>query len=403
MRGWASISLAWFFFMGGLGLFMPFYSLYLSENLSLSGSQVGLVLALQPLIGMLAQPLWGNVADRTGSRAGVFVILCLGAAVGYATIFSATGFLGVALATVLMACFAPPLMPNAMAVTLTVTAGLSRSAFGLSRACGTLGFFVMVVSCPALLAWVERAQGIATRPGGPSEPALGSVFLLAAALYTTAGLIGLALPRHGALAARAERGDWRSLFRSGPYPRFLVFAFIAFLMLQGPMGFFPIYIRAQQGSLATVSQLWIPMLLLEVPLIALSGLLVERIGVRGLLALGMLAAATRWLICGFFPPSPGTWWIYSVQLLHGVTVAGLMIGGPLYVEATVPPHLRNTGQALLAMIGVALGGIVSNLATGWLVEHVSTTAPYICGGLGGLALLVSMPWLLPPPNRQRVL
>ena len=32
---------------------------------------------------------------------------------------------------------------------------------------------------------------------------------------------------------------------------------------------FPIYIRAQQGTLATVSQLWIPMLLLEVPLISL--------------------------------------------------------------------------------------------------------------------------------------
>jgi PPP family 3-phenylpropionic acid transporter len=401
LRGWVSISLAWFFFMGGLGLFMPFYSLFLHENLALSGLQVGLVLAIQPMVGMLAQPLWGNVADRSGSRASVLVALCLGSAVGYLAISGASGFVGVALATALTACFAPPLMPNATAVTLAVTQGLGRSAFGLSRMCGTLGFFVLVVSCPWLIDWIERIRGIEPLAGGPSEPALGNMFVLAAALYAFAALIGLSLPRGGAVSLQAQRGDWRALLRHGPYVRFLVFAFFAFLMVQGPMGFFPVYIRAQDGSLATVSQLWIPMLLLEFPLVALSGVLVERIGARGLLGMGMLAAGTRWTICGFFPPEHGTWFIYAVQLLHGVTVGGLIIGGPLYVEAVTPEHLRNTGQALLATLGVALGGIASNALTGLLVQRVSTNAPYIAGGIGGLLLVVTLPWLVPTPTRPR--
>ena len=37
----AAISLVWFFVLGGLGLFFPFYSLYLTENLGLSGTEVG--------------------------------------------------------------------------------------------------------------------------------------------------------------------------------------------------------------------------------------------------------------------------------------------------------------------------------------------------------------------------
>ena len=63
-------------------MFFPFYSLYLAENAGLSGSQVGLVLAALPAVGIVAQPFWGQVADRTGSRARVLMLLTAGAMLG---------------------------------------------------------------------------------------------------------------------------------------------------------------------------------------------------------------------------------------------------------------------------------------------------------------------------------
>ena len=62
------LSVLWWFMLSGLGLFFPFYALYLSENVGLSGTQVGLVLASVPLVGLLAQPFWGGLADRSGAR-----------------------------------------------------------------------------------------------------------------------------------------------------------------------------------------------------------------------------------------------------------------------------------------------------------------------------------------------
>ena len=59
----------WFVFFAALGVFFPFFSLYLDENAGLSGTEVGLVMASVPLTGMLAQPLWGLAADRSGRRA----------------------------------------------------------------------------------------------------------------------------------------------------------------------------------------------------------------------------------------------------------------------------------------------------------------------------------------------
>jgi PPP family 3-phenylpropionic acid transporter len=81
-----AISSVWFFALGGLGLFFPFYSLYLSENLGLSGAEIGWVLACLPLVGILAQPVFGRLADRTGSRARLLVGLALGAGASYAAL-----------------------------------------------------------------------------------------------------------------------------------------------------------------------------------------------------------------------------------------------------------------------------------------------------------------------------
>ena len=62
MSGRIAMSCVWFFCLGGIGIFFPFYSLYLRENAGLSGSQMGLVLSMLPLVGTLAQPFWGQLA-----------------------------------------------------------------------------------------------------------------------------------------------------------------------------------------------------------------------------------------------------------------------------------------------------------------------------------------------------
>ena len=82
-----------------------------------------------------------------------------------------------------------------------------------------------------------------------------------------------------------------------------------------------------------------------------------------------------------------------------VLVAGLVIGAPLYVEAVVPERLRSTGQAMLAMIGISVGGISSNLGAGALLEHLGPDAPYVAGGIGALVLGCLLPLIIPPAVR----
>jgi hypothetical protein len=89
------------------------------------------------------------------------------------------------------------------------------------------------------------------------------------------------------------------------------------------------------------------MLALEIPLVAFSGATLERFGARLLLGMRAFAGGARWLVCGL---APGLVWVWPAQLLHGVVVAGLVIGAPLYVE---PQELRSMAQTSLA--GLVLG------------------------------------------------
>ena len=386
----------WFFCLAGLGVFFPYYGIYLHENAGLDPTQVGIVYAVLPMVGLLAQPFWGQVADRTGSRSRVLALLAAGTAIGYAALYFWKGFASLLFGTAVLACFSGALIPACVAVTLALTRDSTRHAFGLTRAWGTIGFLVLVVLFPPVLHYWQSLRGLVAHEGGPSEPGLEIMFLGAGLMLLICALIARRLPQTDALALRAPRGDWRRLMRHQPFVRLLVFALLAFFFLRGPMGLFPLFVRAHGGSLDSVSRMWIPMLIVEIPVIALLGETVARIGARGLLATGVIAGGLRWLICGL---SSDLDWIFAAQILHGITVAGLLLGSPLYVEAVVPERLRSTGQGLLAMVGVGLGGISSYLSAGWLFENVGVDAPYLAGGIGALLLGCAIPLLIPPAVR----
>jgi len=390
-----ALATVWFLCLGGLGLFFPYFALYLKENAGLSGTQVGLAIALLPLVGMLAQPVWGQVADRTGARTRVLAIAAFGAAAGQLLLGAAEGFPAILAATVALAFFGAAVVPQAVSVSFAALEDPSGEAFGRVRVWGTLGFLVMVVGFPYALDVVQRRAGRSATPE-ISEPGLGLMFAVTAALFAAGACAALLLPRGGQQALQARRGDWRVLLRHRPVVMLLGFSLLAYLFLQGPMGIFSIYVRAQGGSMHTVGNLWILMLALEIPLVLYTGRTVARVGPRGLLLAGVAAGGLRWVVCGFADSAA---LMYAVQVLHGITVAGLIVGGPLYLEAAVPEHLRSTAQALFATAGAGLGGLASNAAAGWLFEHLGPEAPYRVGGLGALACGLAIALLLPAPER----
>lgn len=391
-----SLTAFWFLYFAGFGIYFPYFSLYLRENAGLSGTEVGLVLSTWPLVGILVQSLWGQVADRTGARGWLLALAGIGTGIGFLVLGLASSFAQMLAASAFLAFFGTAVLPGLFAVSMAVLEREGSDAFGRTRVWGTVSFLLTVVSFPWILDAFQSWSGLTPIEDGPSEPGLGIMFPIVAGFTLLAAATAVGLPRAGTLAARAQPGDWRILLGHLPMRRLLVFAFFAYAFLQGPMVLFPVYVADRGGTIDTVGQMWVLMLLLEIPIVAYSGSVLRRIGARGLMQLGVAIGGLRWLICGLTNDMAI---LFPLQGVHAIIVAGLMLSAPLYLEAVVPDRLRTTGQSLLATIGVGVGGIVSNSGSGWLLENVGIDAVYLVGGAGAVLLALGSRRLLPDPRR----
>jgi len=368
----------WFLLMGPHGLLLPYLALYLRDEAGLSGAQVGAVFAVMPLVAMASQPLWGVVADRTGLRARVLVVLCLGSAAGYLALGAAQGFAALLAAMALVALFARALIPLALSVSIPAFADHAH-AFGGVRALGTVGFGAAMFGFPFLAR------------DGAGAPDLALLFPVAAALATAAAAAALALPARGALALRSAPGEWRTLAHNGPYLRLLALGAGAFAFQNGPLELFPVLVHERGGDLGTIRTLWIWMLVPEVALLVGLGATLARVGPRTLIAIGLAAGGLRWLGTAAVGSLAG---LGPLQALHAIVVVGLMLGAPLHLDAIVPPQLRSTAQAGFAVVSVGIGGAASSLLAGWLLERGGPEAPCWAAGIGSLALALAAPrWL----------
>ena len=394
---WHSIPLTlfWFTYFGSLGIFYPYFSLYLRENAGLSGTQLGMVLAISPLVGMIAQPLWGRVADRTGARGRILAMLTLGTAFAYLWLGVARGFSSIVTAMIGMALVGTAVFPLMTSVSLAILRDAGRHAFGRVRVWGTVGFFALILLFPWLLERYNPTGVIAT--SRIAQPGLELMFPVTAVLVFLSAVIAWFLPKQGAVALRAERGDWRELLHSSAFVKFLLFALAANFLMHGPMWLFPLFVRSRGGDVETVRSMWILMLSIEIPLVLLTGSGLKRLGARGLLTVGVFVGGVRWLLSALITDPM---MLFAVQALHGVTVVGFNLGSPLYLDVVAPEKLRSTAQGVLSMVSAGIAGMASNVTSGWLVDRGGTDLLYLLCGIGCLALGALGVWLLPPARAR---
>jgi len=380
------LGILWFVLMAAFGCYYPYYSLYLKQVLGLSATQVGTVIAMQPLAGIFAQPLWGHFADRTGSRRRALALAIAGFALGAYGISQASTYPQVLLATAAFATCSTSLLSMATAVSLAALPS-GTHGFGRVRMFGTLGYLAAVVLFPWLAIHAAGTEG-------PRRLVL--IFAATTLLAIPAALLVLRLPPVESLGLRAHPGDLRQLLGHRPVRRIVIFAFFSNLVMQGPINLFPVLLASRGGEVEDLRLAWILMLMLEIPLVAFAGATLQRLGPRGLLAMGILGEGVRWTATAFVPSLAGT---IGLQVLHGLSAMGVLIGVPLYLELCVPARLRSTGQTLVAAVGLGLGSVASSALGGFLFDRIGSFAPFLACGLTALALAALLYLFLPAPSR----
>jgi len=352
------------------GVQLPFWPVYLQEAKALTAADIGLVLSAGLWIKVLFNPLVGQWADRHGERRRPMMLLCLLALVAFAGFIFAEGFWTLFALALLAGVSLAAVMPLGESVALDVVyrRGLD---YGRVRLWGSISFIAVAVVVGPLLARV-----------GPDVILVATILLMLATL-----LACWMMP--SARPPRAEPGQ-APLRRLLLNPRFVLFLGAVALSQSSHgvlYGFGTLHWRAHDISDNIIGGLWAEGVIAEIIVFTLGGLLLRRIGVTGLIALGAAAGVVRWLAYGYTTELPV---LLVMQLLHGFTFGANHLGAMHFIARAVPGGWSTSAQGLYTAIsgGLALG--LAILVGGVLYEWIGGAAFYVAAGQAALGLVLAL-------------
>jgi len=362
----------------GTGVSLPYIATYLRSR-GMSGAEIGIILA----IPMLARPFTGPAlavwADGFTLRRTPMVLLGLGAALGYAGLLVAPGFLGLALAWLIATTLISTVSPLVDVITLR-RARTEGFNYGIPRGMGSSAFIV-----------ANLIMGVVLIHFSPTV--IAGWIAVAAVLSALAAGILVPPERVHAVGDKPDRAErWKGL-GSLLSDRTFCLAVATAGLIQGAhafyYGFSAILWRKQGISEPMIGVLWAVGVAAEVGFMWFLESWRRRVGPERLMVLGAAAALLRWTLYAFSPP---LWMLFPLQGLHALTFAASFLASLRLIEKLTPPASASSAQAINSALSSGLTIGLATLASGPLFDalgprgYLAMAAMAILGMAGAMAL-----------------
>jgi PPP family 3-phenylpropionic acid transporter len=348
-RPTTSFKAFYFAFYGAMASLLPFIVLYYEFH-GLTGSQIGILTGLSPLITLVAAPLWGGVADATRQHKRLLLV-SIGSAILAAGILSTTtSFAGLLLVlTAFAIVFAPilPLVDSALVELLQER----KDAYGRQRFWGTVGWGL---AAPLTGVLIERSG-------------LHWLFWVYFVFMVGALLASWRLPVQDVAIGSQFWQGMRSLLVDVRWFLFLGIAFIAGMGLSVVTNYLFLYMNAMGASQSLMGLSLTVATLSEMPVFYFSDRLLNRWGARGLLAFSISVYVLRVLA---YSVVYSPYLVLLLQLLHGPVFAAMWVAGVSYASQIAPRGLSATAQSLFSSAMMGMGGATGALVGGVLYENL---------------------------------
>ncbi|HZU14825.1 MAG TPA: MFS transporter [Chloroflexota bacterium] len=354
-----SMRLVYFCYFFGSASYITFAVLYW-RSIHLSGAQIGLIASIGPLAGLAMQPAWGFLSDRYRLRTRLLGAGLLTSALVAPALLLSHRFVLIVLLVVALAIALSPIIPLADATTLEWVQR-HGGTYGGIRVFGSLAFVVGSLVAGPLL--------------GGGRIAL--VFPFFGGALALAFLAALAAPRQETPGHARHVEGMGSLLRQRRLLLFLVLAGIGFGTAASYNTFFALYMHDVGAGTGIIGIAAAMASSSELPVMAFSGRLIARLGVKRLLMIGLGAGAARWLWYGLVHDYRLA---LIAQVFHGLSFAASYVAGITYMDLHVPSHLRSTGQTLFYASTFGIGTIAGANLFGSLLSTLGIHGIYILAG-----------------------
>jgi nucleoside transporter len=323
---------------------------YLTETLKLTGSQVGLAYGTTAVGAMVSPFISGVIADRFFATQRILSFLHLvGAALLY-WVSTLTDF----------ALFYPVLL----AYTISYMAGHGlTSSLTLHHAKNPAREFPLVMVM-ASVGWIVAGLVVSWFK---LEDSAG-MFRLAAGAALVMGLYSLTLPN---TPPKGEGGslktllglDALSLMRDRAFATFILCSFLICIPLSFYFSWMNVFMNELKipnaAAKMTIGQVS------DVVFLVLLPLLLVRLGVKGILLVGMAAWSFRFGLFWLFDQHQSAQWMLFLGIaVHGMCYDFIFVMGRMYVDREATEKIRGAAQGLHAFVTLGLGMFIGSWLSG---------------------------------------
>ncbi|MBX3435314.1 MAG: MFS transporter [Pirellulales bacterium] len=331
------------------------------------GDDIGWTYAVGPIAGMISPFFVGFVADRFFSTERVLGVMHLA---GGAVMLAATGMMrgespspgqiNLMLFAYMLTYYPTLALTNSLALH---TMHDPEKEFPLIRVFGTIGWIVAGIAL-SVLNWGNTIN----------------MFYLAGGAALAMGLYSFTLPhtpppaKGEAISASKILGlDALVLLKNRSYLVFMISSFLICI----PLAFY--YQLAErtvtQADIANPAFKMTFGQMSEIFFMLVMPLFFVRLGVKWMLAVGMLAWVVRYVLFALGAPESVQWMVLLGVALHGICYDFFFVTGQIYTDKVAPAGIRSQAQGMLVLFTLGLGMFIGAKVAG-RIEQNYTPATY---------------------------
>ena len=347
----------YFFYYFFVGLFVPYWGLYLQSK-SFSAFQIGILLSLFQISRIFAPNFWGWLADHTNKRAKWIRLASFIGCLGYIGIFWADSFFLIFLVMMSMSLFTSSTIPLAESLTLSHVAS-SNASYSNIRLWGSVGFIIASFFLGILID-------------------IYNVNVLVWALLFTQLIIlflSFSIPdKKFELIGDTKRSIWKVLKK----PEVIALLIGCALMVSSHgllYNFYSIFLKEQGYSSSLIGILWSIGVIFEIFIFVLMPKILRKYNFKEVLLISLFLAVIRFFLIGHYVDI--LWILILAQILHAATFGSFHVASVELVSVHFNKEHHSRGQSIYNSITYGLGGTIGGLGGGLMIDQYGAASTFM--------------------------
>lgn len=347
----------YFIIYGFMACYYPFITLYFTIK-GLSYSQIGIALAVNSLVGVVVQPIWGYITDKyLDKRSSLLISIIMSCIVVWLFSLVKT-WISILIVLIIFMIFLSPIASLADSYCYDLMEKDKAIQYGKVRLMGSAGYAVIAL-----------VMGIIIK-----KTTINSTFYV----YFMLSIIGFFLLKTVSFKGRPTAykinpNDLLILIKNKKFFIFIITVFFINTSMGANSNYITILIQKTGGDVSNLGLLWFVVAISELPAFFFGYKLLKKVGDMNLYIICFILYILRYFldsICQNYNT------VILIQLMQGITFPLYLVAALNYINRIVPKKMRTSGITLYSAIGSGLGSFVGNMGGGFLLQYSNVFTLY---------------------------